>query len=235
SLSATSMTWNSDANRLAHVVAAFAKYEPVSTCVAVGGDGCDANCEIDPGWLCPVAGRDCVAESCGDGIVAGAEECESNVTFPSNACDSDRSINSEYSCQRDEGGRELNCLTVREACDNDGNLEFGEYCDDGDNDTGDGCSPFCEYEPRCRPAAGGATTACTSVCGDGFLLASEIAGNPNACDDGNTTNGDGCSDKCVVEPGWQCSASGVAATVIDVPVVFRDVIAIARGSGTRHP
>src|SRR5690606_36334317 len=49
------------------------------------------------------------------------------------------------------------------------------------------------------------------------------------------TNGDGCSDKCVVEPGWQCSASGVAATVIDVPVVFRDVIAIARGSGTRHP
>src|SRR5690606_27596707 len=200
-----------------------------------GGGGCNANCEIDTGWLCPVAGRACVAESCGDGIVAGTAERRRGGSFAGIACNDDCPVNAAYSSQWGGDGRDVDCLTVREACDNDGTVEFGEHCDDGNNDTGDGCSPFCEYEPRCRPAGGGPTTACTSVCGDGFLLASEIAANPNACDDGNTTNGDGCSDKCVVEPGWQCSASGVAATVIDVPVVFRDVIAIARGSGTRHP
>jgi cysteine-rich repeat protein len=25
-----------------------------------------------------------------------------------------------------------------------------------------------------------------------------------ACDDGNTTSGDGCNDECVVEPGYNC-------------------------------
>ena len=36
------------------------------------------------------------------------------------------------------------------------------------------------------------------VCGDGFLAAAE------ACDDGNTADGDGCSSACAVEPGWAC-------------------------------
>jgi fibro-slime domain-containing protein len=38
------------------------------------------------------------------------------------------------------------------------------------------------------------------VCGDGVLAGSE------ACDDGNTADGDGCSAGCQVEQGWACPA-----------------------------
>jgi cysteine-rich repeat protein len=36
-------------------------------------------------------------------------------------------------------------------------------------------------------------------CGDGVVQA------PEACDDGNTLSGDGCSNVCHVEPGWDCT------------------------------
>lgn len=38
-----------------------------------------------------------------------------------------------------------------------------------------------------------------SICGDGERDTDE------ECDDGNTVNGDGCSDQCTVESGWDCS------------------------------
>ena len=41
-------------------------------------------------------------------------------------------------------------------------------------------------------------------CGDGTLAKSE------ACDDGNTTNGDGCSSTCTLEPGYACPTPGLA-------------------------
>jgi len=37
------------------------------------------------------------------------------------------------------------------------------------------------------------------VCGDGIINGNDI------CDDGNTANGDGCSNACVIESGWTCS------------------------------
>ncbi len=37
------------------------------------------------------------------------------------------------------------------------------------------------------------------ACGDGLITGSE------ECDDGNTSDGDGCSSTCVVEAGWTCS------------------------------
>ena len=42
--------------------------------------------------------------------------------------------------------------------------------------------------------------ACEPVCGDGWA---ELA-NGEACDDGNTVDGDGCSSTCAIEPGWTC-------------------------------
>ena len=42
-----------------------------------------------------------------------------------------------------------------------------------------------------------------TVCGDG------IVNSPEACDDGNTKSGDGCSGDCTkVETGWQCRVPG---------------------------
>lgn len=40
-----------------------------------------------------------------------------------------------------------------------------------------------------------------TICGDGTLEGSE------ACDDGNTAGGDGCSATCAVETGWTCAGS----------------------------
>lgn len=40
-----------------------------------------------------------------------------------------------------------------------------------------------------------------SICGDG------IVESPEACDDGNMANGDGCSNMCTVETGWSCSGT----------------------------
>ncbi|MBN2494266.1 MAG: DUF4215 domain-containing protein [Deltaproteobacteria bacterium] len=48
-----------------------------------------------------------------------------------------------------------------------------------------------------------ATSSCSdgAVCGDGLLGGSE------ACDDGNTATGDGCSAECRLETGWVCTGS----------------------------
>jgi len=59
-------------------------------------------------------------------------------------------------------------------------VEEGEECDDGNTNSGDGCSAACLLEPP-------------EVCGNGVLTASE------ECDDGNAMNGDGCSDTCRIE------------------------------------
>ena len=39
---------------------------------------------------------------------------------------------------------------------------------------------------------------CTEPCGDG------LNAGFYGCDDGNTRDGDGCSAKCTLEPGFQC-------------------------------
>lgn len=87
----------------------------------------------------------------------------------------------------------------------DGKLTDGEYCDDGNKDPGDGCTPGCQVElDHICPTPG---QACVSqvTCGDGVLASIE------ACDDGNSSPGDGCTADCLaVEPGWQCRVAGKA-------------------------
>jgi cysteine-rich repeat protein len=54
------------------------------------------------------------------------------------------------------------------------------------------------------------------VCGNG-----KIDGN-EACDDGNTTPGDGCSSTCQVEDGWTCDAEGCTEICGDGLVVGKE-------------
>lgn len=44
-------------------------------------------------------------------------------------------------------------------------------------------------------------TECISVCGNGTITGAE------ACDDGNTVDGDGCSATCTAETGWTCTGT----------------------------
>ncbi len=68
-----------------------------------------------------------------------------------------------------------------------------EECDDGNANSGDGCSLGCKLEPGY--ACSKPNTPChKTVCGDGTKEGSE------SCDDGNTMPGDGCAPDCKSEP-----------------------------------
>ena len=48
-------------------------------------DGCDATCQVEPGWTCN--GSVCSQTVCGDGIIEGTEECEFTGGTPPAGCD----------------------------------------------------------------------------------------------------------------------------------------------------
>jgi fibro-slime domain-containing protein len=188
----------------------------------VGGDGCSAECQLEAGWTCALPNVPCFAAACGDGILAGNEQCEDggDPPVPGDGCSDTCRVESGWVC--DVVGQPCR-VTV---C-NDGVREGDEPCDDGNSVIGDGCSPFCQVEPNCDGVG-----ACISACGDGLIL----PGDDEDCDDGNTNDGDGCSALCEVELGWACAeVQGELPPVLEVPVVYRDVVALPTGGSTRHP
>jgi fibro-slime domain-containing protein len=173
---------------------------------ARSGDGCDEACQLEDGYVCPVLGLACEARACGDGIIAGHEEC-----------DFEASVVGCTDCRIDEGA-DCNRAGCHPTVCGDGKKEHGEPCDDGDHDPATEDQPFdgcyrCKAEPEC--AAG----VCKPVCGDGQRFADE------ACDDGNVRAGDGCSDTCTIEPGFACSdLESEPPPSLSLPVVLRDFI-----------
>lgn len=87
----------------------------------------------------------------------------------------DGSLNAGETC--DDGGESATCnVDCTEAACGDSviNATAGESCDDGNANSGDGCSGDCRVE----------------ACGNGVLDEGE------ACEDGNNADGDGCSSEC---------------------------------------
>ena len=76
-------------------------------------------------------------------------------------------------------------------------LDKGEECDDGNNDSIDGCSAACVKE----------------FCGDGEINSNN--GIPELCDDANAVSGDGCNDDC--QPDGICG-DGVIAELWDAVI-----------------
>ncbi len=173
------------------------------------GDGCNATCVLESGYVCPVPGAMCRAAACGDGILAGLELCDDGNTTAGDGCGATCSVEPNYACETaGEPCTPTNC--------GDGMVEGSEACDDGNHCLGDGCNIYCEREPTCVPPA-----PCTSACGDGIKLGAE------ACDDGNSRDGDGCSSTCQVEPGWTCAEE--AGGDLEIPIVYRDFKAYEDG------
>jgi fibro-slime domain-containing protein len=166
-------------------------------------DGCHADCTVEPGWKCEIAGIRCTAAACGDGIVAGFEECD-DAAAATPGCSA--------TCALEPG---FQCLTPGAACTTttcgDGAKEGTEQCDDQNNDLGDGCTPLCTREPSCVDGT------CAPVCGDGSIQAGE------GCDDGNLHDFDGCSSSCTAETGFTCTPSSlVEPDPLNVVIVYRD-------------
>ena len=135
---------------------------------------------------------DCtLAEHCGDGVVNGNEVCDNGTA----------NTNTGY-------GKCNKSCTWNEIC-GDGIKNGSEQCDAGKMA---GNRPIIT-DADGKPIGGygnygGCNANCTlaAYCGDGQKAANE------ACDDKNKVSGDGCSDKCAVEQGYECKTVGAACT-----------------------
>ncbi len=183
-----------------------------------GGDGCYANClGVDRGFLCATPNEPCQRFAiCGDGVAALPEHCDDKNTVDGDGCSSQCKLELGFKCDARADGVSV-CATT--TC-GDGIVEGTEKCEGGATA---GCTKDCQFIPKCDESG-----KCESECGDGLLLG-------EACDDGNLINGDGCSDLCVVENGYECvgektsgecekvaTPDGKDTCVLRVPVVFRD-------------
>jgi fibro-slime domain-containing protein len=148
-----------------------------------GSDGCAPNCELPPrcgdevvqtqfGEQCDDGvnsgeyggcNPDCTRGPwCGDGVVNGSEQCDDGLN--------DGTYNN---CG-------VGCVLGPRCGDGELQEEWGEVCDDGNNEAGDGCSPNCREE---------------GICGDAWVDPGE------ECDDGMNDGGYGeCAPDCVFGP-----------------------------------
>lgn len=153
-------------------------------------DNGDANSDMQP----DACRTNCVVAVCGDFVVDGNEQCDNgdgnsdvfsdtcrtNCRLPScgdGILDSDEQCDGSLSCRPD-------CTLAMSGgvCGN-GIIDSGEQCDDGNRDSDDGCSTFCQIE-QVQPSP--------PVCGNGVIETGE------QCDDGNTESSDACSNQCKI-------------------------------------
>ena len=58
---------------------------PNATTAPAPGDGCDANCQLEPGWICP-SGAACRHTVCADMKREGSEQCDDGNVLPYDGC-----------------------------------------------------------------------------------------------------------------------------------------------------
>lgn len=139
------------------------------------GDGCSADCRSNE--QCGNGHIDAaLGESCDDGNTTNGDGCQ--ATCKTSSCGDgivDEIFNEEcdlgaMNSQLPDAACRANCLHGR--CGDDV-VDSGEICDDGNQNSNDGCRFDC---------------LSNETCGNGILDVSKL----EVCDDGNTLNHDGC-------------------------------------------
>ncbi len=158
------------------------------------GDGCDADCKPESGWVCTnePGGPSVCAQTCGGGTLDAGEVCDDGDAEPLDGCDAQCQVEAGWECQQPGNDPEQPsvCATV---C-GDGIVVGAELCDDGNIVDTDGCKADClAVSPEWECDMTGGAVSCAPICGDGLAVGAE------ACDDAGTVDGDGCSAACVVE------------------------------------
>ncbi len=160
---------------------------------AAGSDGCSANCQPEPGYVCGNPGDPCVIDhGCGNGLLEDTETCDDHNTTDGDGCSASCQIEAGWACA-------VPGIRCTAAMCGDGILAGFEQCDDHNTASGDGCSAACQLEPGFACVG---TTCHATTCGDG------VAEGTEECDDGsaagpNNDLGDGCDPFCHREP--QCT------------------------------
>jgi len=201
--------------------------------VTTAGEECDNGADNDdvnvdqspfPGNACDT---DCQLKACGNGRVEGGEQCDDGNAFNNDTCDSDPANVDGIPPDSAQG----NCLLP--VCGNGiTNMNEMDGCDDGNTQSGDGCSATCESE-FCGD--GISNNAPNEECDDGNTVDDDDcendcdantcpdgttdAGRGEECDDGNTVSGDGCGPTCnsefcgdgISQPGEACDDGNTVA------------------------
>lgn len=160
-----------------------------------------------------------VSATCGDGLVNDPSEvCDDGNLSTGDGCNAACLLEVGEPCAADTDCAANRCNTAAMppvcappvGCGN-GLLEAGEGCDDGNNMNGDGCTDACEIEDGSPCATDGecASGVCDvneapPVCEPAGSCGNGVLDIPEACDDGNTSAGDGCSAACLLEDGESC-------------------------------
>ena len=148
----------------------------------VGSDCASGVCETDAmGFL------KCVSPPCGNLEVSGLETCDDGNTASGDGCSD--------TCQKEKGyncNGPGKCVDIDECAENTDNCPVGTECENTDGSFTCDCEPGFTWDGM----------ACVDGCGDGDLQA------PEACDDGNTDEKDGCSANCTKETGYFCMGEG---------------------------
>lgn len=172
----------------------------------VNNDGCSSTCTVEDGWYCyggTSTSEDTCYDICGDGKRKpdGVTECDDAThTNPYDGCNNCEVVDGWY-CYGGAASTADTCYEIS----GDG-MDFGEYaCDNYDNGTFDGCLNGAVIDGYY--CYGGSRTnggdKCYEICGDG-MNPSQMDGNVDDCDDGDSTSGDGCSSSCTIEDGYYC-------------------------------
>lgn len=186
----------------------------------VDGDGCTASCDVEEGYLCEVPGTPCREPRCGDGFqdfiwTPGGGTGGSSGGFAGTAGTGGGSGIYE-SC--DDGN-----VASGDGCTSDCNIEDGYICSMPGTPCrvptcGDG---FVDFIPNPGGCGGGEGGASSGTSGSGGTFTAGTAGTGGGgwcgtyeqCDDGNTTESDGCSASCSQEDGYVCYEPGAPCTV----------------------
>lgn len=133
------------------------------------------------------------APSCGNNVVEAGEECD-GTDLDGQTCESrgyDAGTLSCNSCNFDESG----CYDY--VCGND-TTEPGEICD-GSDLTGLDCTDFDDFDGGTLQCSGLCNAFDTSLCIQNPECGNNVLESGEQCDDGNTSDGDGCDSSCQLE------------------------------------
>lgn len=154
--------------------------------------------------------------SCGDSRIKETLTCIEQC-IP-NTCSGLSYVCGEFS---DGCGGAISCgsCTGEDVCDSVGQCVPLAECTDTCSSFGYQCGnqTICGTETDCSAEVGGCDAGfvcgsigqCESLCGNGVIDSGEV------CDDGNTANGDGCSNTCTIEIGFFCEEQPSICVIVD--------------------
>lgn len=161
------------------------------------GDGCNATCRTESGWLCDGGEPTHCTSICGDGLVVGAEAeaggCDDQGNAAQDGCSATCKVEAGYVCS----GQPSTCAKT---C-GDGKLDPGEACDDENAASGDGCTA-CAVESgftcdSTTPSKCGDINECTANtdnCAAKAACTNTTGGFTCKCNSGYSGDGVTCSD-----------------------------------------